>query len=212
LHPDFPKVLDKSAASVSDDTGIIRQKDSDDGSRPIRLDNSFRREQNPQFDKLAKKYEHRAILLSILSLQDRTARTKWIGREIDKITSLGYFKIVVFTFISAEFLLPSFLDKFLVNFQGIPQARIIIVIFSLISLIAVSAMLYWRLKELQSKALTTFKFLVELDAIKIDKEDFDKSLQEIEKYLTNGDWTLAEFWVTRVMRRYDDIVKKNLDK
>ncbi|HVD21348.1 MAG TPA: hypothetical protein VNB95_05355, partial [Nitrososphaera sp.] len=71
--------------------------------------------------------------------------TKWIVREIDKITSMGYFIIVVPLFISAEFLLwPSFLDKFAVTFQGGNQiggsgttitglpARILIIAFSFI--------------------------------------------------------------------------------
>jgi hypothetical protein len=49
----------------------------------------------------------------------------------------------------------------------------------------------------------------EIEATKKDeKETFDKSLQEIERYLNNGDWTLAESSVHRVMKEYDDFIRR----
>ena len=79
--------------------------------------------------------------------------------------------------------------------------------------------------------MTTFLYFVELDGIKmeidmIDKylqerikieiDKFDKNLHEIERYLTNGDWTLAEYWAKRVMNGYVELyiglIKADLDK
>jgi hypothetical protein len=89
-----------------------------------------------------------------------------------------------------------------------PQARLIIIIFSIVALISVLIMLIMRLRELRSKALTTFLFLVELDAIRFKRESFDKRLQEIERYLDNGDWTMAGFSVERCMSDYDELLRK----
>jgi hypothetical protein len=51
-------------------------------------------------------------------IQDRTLRTAGIAREIDKITSKGYFVVIISVFISANFVFPSFLDnKLLLLFQ-----------------------------------------------------------------------------------------------
>ena len=119
-----------------------------------------------------------------------------------------YFIIVIFTFILAIFIFPDFLNKFLANFQGSPQAEILILLLSIGALVAVSFMLVIRLVGLRSKALTTFKFLVILDAIKTEKERFDKSLKEIEQYLTNGDWTLAEIWINRVILEDEDLIRE----
>ena len=102
--------------------------------------------------------------------------------------------------------------------DGSLQARIIIIVFSITALGAISYMLYKRLRELKSKAWTTFRFLIALEAIKMDKSDFDKSLQEIEHYLGDGDWTMAEYWVERVMHEYSRAVyekfssSKNVEK
>jgi hypothetical protein len=149
----------------------------------------------------------------IESLQSHALRTLWMGREIDKITAMGYFIVVVSIFILAELIIPGFLDeKFLVNFKDIPEVRNIVLIFSSLALIGVSAMLLMRLKELQSKAWTTFSFLIEQDGIKIMeeklKEHFDKSLQTIERYLNDGNWTLAEYWTKRVAKEYDDFINR----
>jgi hypothetical protein len=69
-------------------------------------------------------------------------------------------------------------------------------------------MLYIRHRELRLKAWITFMFFIALDAIKINRETFDKRLIEIEQYLSNGDWIMTEYWVTRVMNEYDVEVGK----
>jgi hypothetical protein len=169
----------------------------------------------------------------INSMRDQTLRTTWIVREIDKITAMAYFAIIISIFISAEFLMGGFLDRFIVSFQGGDQtkdegqnatastngatsstivgaglvARIIIIAFSFAALGAVLYMLYRRHSELNYKAWTTFKFLVALDATKIENERFNPSLKDIERYLSNGDWTMADYWVQRVMDEYDKLIR-----
>ena len=69
----------------------------------------------------------------------------------------------------------------------------IILAFSFLAIGPVSYMLSKRLRELKSKARTTFRFLVLLEAIKVQKTTFDKSLHGIEQYLTIGDWTMADY-------------------
>ena len=56
--------------------------------------------------------------------------------------------------------------------------------------------------------MTTFKFLVQQNAIKIKRDTFEKRLEEIRQFLVDGDWTLAEVEVERLMEEYDDLVRK----
>jgi hypothetical protein len=56
------------------------------------------------------------------------------------------------------------------------------------------------------KGEDSFFYLIELDGIKVEKERFTKGLQDIEQYLNNGDWTLAEYWVKRIMTDYEDVI------
>jgi hypothetical protein len=64
------------------------------------------------------------LFTNLYSLQNRTLRTTWMVREIDKINALAYFIIVIFTFILAEILIPGFLDvHFLKIFQGANQTE-----------------------------------------------------------------------------------------
>jgi hypothetical protein len=133
-----------------------------------------------------------------------------MAEEIDKITVMSYFVIVVSLFISAEFLLASFSDRFFVTFESSRQARIIILVFLIIILVTVSYMLYKHLSELRSKMLTTLWFLIELDAMKIEKTTFDRNLQEIEQYLTNRDWDLAAYLVMRVMEEYNKLIAREV--
>jgi len=156
--------------------------------------------------------ELQPLIVKIRSMQDATIRTKWITREIDKITAMVYFVIVISIFILAEFYLKGFIDKFLVNFQGIEQARIILIIFSISVLVVVLIMLFVRLGELKQKSLTIFKFLVERDVCKIEEETFAKNLKEIELYLDNDDWTLAQLSVDDTMKAYKEYIKPRLEK
>jgi hypothetical protein len=58
------------------------------------------------------------ISYAVLSLRDSTLRTIWVRREIDKITAMIYFIIVILTFILALFLHQDFQNKFLAALQG----------------------------------------------------------------------------------------------
>jgi hypothetical protein len=144
----------------------------------------------------------------LLELKYRTSQSTWLAREIDKITGLWYFVAVVSTFIIAQILKPEFLGHF-------PLAKehyVIVFILSIIALAAILIMLYFRHRELTSMAGVTFKFLSEQAAIKVDKESFDKTLENIRQYLNEGDWTLAGIWVTRLMHQYDDFIKEKVKK
>lgn len=144
------------------------------------------------------------IFFKIKSLKDGAVRTKWVRAEVDKITAMAYFVTVVSVFIAAEFLLPNFLDKLIGSFGGGQGPKTAILAFSIVALAAVSIMLVHRLKELETKTRVAFRFLIEVDAVKVEKQAFDKSLQEIERYLNGGDWTMAEYWSKRVSVEYED--------
>jgi hypothetical protein len=45
-------------------------------------------------------------------------------------------------------------------------------------------------------------------AIKIKRGTFERRLEEIRQFLLDGDWTLAEVEVERLMEEYDDLVSK----
>ena len=174
--------------------------------------------------------ENEEIFAKLLSLKKSSLGTAWMVREIDKSTAMVYFLIVVALLISAlisdQFFNASFLDKFLDIFQGNEQAseeaksqakeqaRFFILGLSGIFFIAVLYKLIKRLWELRSKALINFEFILEREVIKIEankkeeKDTFDKYLQEIERYFMSGDWTLAELSVRRVMKEYDDFIRR----
>src|SRR5215208_6871346 len=172
--------------------------------------------------------EFSQVFGTFVSLKEASLRTPWIQREIDKITGMVYFLIVVSVLISTLIVdlvfQQTFLDKFVAGIQGTAlseegictptgacnPAKITILGFSLAFFGAVFYKFYRRRKELQSKAFTTFKFLLEREAIEIEaakkeeKDIFHESLHEIEQYLNNGDWTLAESSCQRVMKEYDE--------
>jgi hypothetical protein len=139
-----------------------------------------------------------SVLDSLNSIGDSTLRTPWMRREIDKITSMVYFIIVILTFILSLSLLPNFEDKFLSSFPGGNQVRIIIIAFSLAALGALLYMFERRRRELRDNALTAFLYLLVKEGyisaefqFKLEDEAFEKRLQEVERYLDNGDWILA---------------------
>ena len=150
-------------------------------------------------------------LISRIHLQQlNVVKTVWIGREIDKITSMVYFVIVVAIFIGAVFLSENFINHFLSVFQGNEQLRLLILVSSLVAIIILLIMIAVHLKGLLSKALITYLYLTELDAIKFENEHFNPSLKDIEQYLSNGDWTMAEYWVEGVMREYDELIESKV--
>jgi hypothetical protein len=131
-----------------------------------------------------------------------------LGREIDKITGLWYFVIVISAFILAQI----FYSEFLVNLRVIPpQYYSLILVLSIAALVAILFMLYFRYVGLKSMGLVTFKFLTEQSAIRIeDKESFDDTLKEIREFLGEGDWTSAGILVTRLMDEYNDHIKEKV--
>jgi hypothetical protein len=63
------------------------------------------------------------LYLKLVEMKYRTTTSPWMIREVDKITSLWYFVIVIFTFIVALVFLPSLDDRLIATFQGINQTR-----------------------------------------------------------------------------------------
>jgi hypothetical protein len=137
-------------------------------------------------------------------LKQQTVKTKWITAEVDRITALVYFVIVISVFIIATLLYPVFLQKFAQVFQNNESTKLAILIFSSLALGAVSYMFILRILGLQRKASVAFRYLTALEAIKAAKEDFKTTLQDIERYLDNNDWTLAEYWVKRIQIEYTE--------
>jgi hypothetical protein len=189
----------------------------------------------------------------LLSLKRTTVRTPWMQREIDKITSMGYFVVVILVFIVAVRTVPGLIDKFVITLQAdnepavnhirealsaaeasdkqraiaeinsalealsqveepVLWAQGVIIGFSIGAFVLVSYKLYKHSRHLRSYAFTTFLYLVAQEAIKIERTNFDKSLENIEKYLDNSDWPMAELSVRRLLDDYTDVVEKEWDK
>jgi hypothetical protein len=143
-------------------------------------------------------------------LKQQTVKTKWITGEIDRITALIYFIIIISLFIAATQLYPTFLQNFAQFFVNIELAKLAILIFSISALIAICIMFILRILGLLGKAATVFKYLTALGVIKTAKENFRETLQEIERYLNNNDWTLAEYWVERIQDDYTELFLKKI--
>ena len=56
--------------------------------------------------------------------------------------------------------------------------------------------------------MASFKYLVALDAVKIDIERFNSSLKETERYLNEGNWILAGYLANRIMKDYSDLIRE----
>jgi hypothetical protein len=142
-------------------------------------------------------------------LKEQTVNTKWITAEVDRITALIYFIIVISVFIAATLVYPVFLQKFAQIFQNNDSTKLGILIFSSLALGAVSYMLLVRIKGLQQKASIVFRYLTALEAIKHNKEEFMAILEDIERYLDNNEWTMAEYWVTHIIQDYTQFLLEN---
>jgi hypothetical protein len=59
-----------------------------------------------------------------------------------------------------------------------------------------------RIAGLLNKASIVFRFLMALGAINTETDTFRTTLQNIEKYLNDNDWTLANNWLDRVQNAY----------
>lgn len=166
--------------------------------------------------------------------KQQTLRTKWIGAEIDRITSLLYFMIIISLFFVATLASPGFVQKFteilrnqtgvaneqiknqtgVANEQTLAFAKIVISILSFAALIAVSYMFVVRIfgsEGLEKKARTVFRYLIAIEAIKMHK-NFEDSLNRIERYLDENDWTLANSWVHRVQDGYSEFFLKEVTR
>jgi hypothetical protein len=157
--------------------------------------------------------EHLTEIAELLGgLKDQTIKTKWITEEIDRITALVYFMVIISLFIVATQLYPVFLQNFAQFFnENIESTKLVILIFSILALIAVSIMFILRILGLLTKASIVFKYLTALGAIKMDKENFKTTLQDIERYLNDNNWTLAEYWVEdRIQREYTELFLKKV--
>jgi hypothetical protein len=146
------------------------------------------------------------------ALRQQTVRTKWITAEIDRITALIYFIIIISLFIIATQLYPAFLQHFTHIFTNIEITRLLILVFSNIALVGVIIMLRFRIKGLRLKASIVFKYLAALESIRTAKESFKISFQDIERYLNDNDWTLAEYWVDRVILEYKELFLEEANK
>lgn len=123
-------------------------------------------------------------------LKQQTLKTKWITAEIDRITALFYFIVIISLFIVATQVYPVFLEHFTQVLGNIESTRLVILIFSVLALSAVIIMVILRIRGLQEKAAIVFRYLTTLEAIKTDGAKFKTTLQDIERYLNDNDWTL----------------------
>ncbi len=102
-------------------------------------------------------------------------------------------------------------------------AKLIIIIFSTGALLGILYRLWKRRRELKDNAVMVFRYLViretynvarrtiGIEKLTADKgETFDKTVQAIEQYLTNSDWTLARITVDQIISEYIDLLVTTL--
>jgi hypothetical protein len=151
---------------------------------------------------------HFKEIFSVLDAERKaTVRTKWITAEIDRITALFYFVIVISLFIISilvSLFYPVFFQHFTQNFPNV-EVKVVITILSSAGLFAVIIMLRFRIKGLRDKASTVMRYLLALESIKIVSENFKITLQDIERYLNEDNWILADYWVRRVLSEYQRV-------
>jgi hypothetical protein len=145
-------------------------------------------------------------------LKERTVKTKWITAEVDRITALFYFIIIISLFIYAIEIYQDLLPKFTKFFGDVELTKLTIIGLSVAGLGAVVYVLKLRIFGLRTRALTVFKYLTALGAIKTSKENFKTTLQDIERYLNEDHWPLAEYWVNRVQIDYSELFLKEVKK
>jgi hypothetical protein len=146
------------------------------------------------------------------ALKEQTIRTKWVTAEVDKITALIYFMIVISVFIVATVVVEDFLPKFAQPFGHNDSSKIGILAFSFIALFGVTIMYILRSGGLNAKTLIVFKYLTSLGTIKTSKDKFTSSLDDVERYLNDNHWALAEYWVNRIEQDYSEIFLEEVKK
>jgi hypothetical protein len=154
----------------------------------------------------------RDIVTIMHGLKRSTLRTKWITAEVDRITALIYFMIVISVFIVAALILPDFLLKFAQFTKDIEGTKALILSLSTTALVLVAWVSYLRMRRLRAKAAAVFRYLIALEAIKTGKEYFKGTLQEIERYLDDSDWVMAEYWIGRIQKEYSEFISKEFEK
>jgi hypothetical protein len=145
-------------------------------------------------------------------LKEQAVKTKWITAEVDRITALVYFIITISVFIAAILIIADFLPKLAEPFGNLESTRTGILIFSFIALFAVVYMFILKIKGLQAKTLTVFKYLTALGAIKTSKEKFKETLGDVERYLNDSHWTLADYWMNRIQIDYTETFLEEVRK
>jgi hypothetical protein len=135
-------------------------------------------------------------------LKRSAVRTKWVTAEIDRITALIYFIIVVTVFVVAVGIDPHFLPNFVIISEDNQVTKVILLTFSIGTLASVSYVLILKMLALQEKASITFRYLTSLETIRAGRESFRGTLEEIERYLNDNDWTLADYWGRRLQMEY----------
>jgi hypothetical protein len=158
------------------------------------------------------KYDVQDIRNLYGALKQQTVKTKWITAEVDRITALFYFIIIISLFVYATQTQKELLPKFEHPFGDIKIAAFYVMIFSIVALIGVCVMLVIRIIGLQSKALTVFKYLTALRAVKTHKKQFETTLEDIERYLDDSHWTMAEDWVNRLEQDYSEVFLEEVKK
>jgi hypothetical protein len=145
------------------------------------------------------------VFYLLQGLKRQVVKTKWITAEVDKVTALIYFMVIISLFIVAIHVYAGFLSKFSSFFADVYLTRLLLFSLSALALLVVIYMFIMRIfgpDGLQSKALIVFKYLSALQAIKWNKEAFRPTLNDIERYLNEGHWTLAKYWVKRIEEDY----------
>ena len=158
------------------------------------------------------RFEISEILELLHGLGHQATKSKWITAEIDKITGLIYFTVVISVFIIAIIRLPDFLNTFVIPFNDSELAKIAIFDFAFLAVCAMLIMIFLRLRTLRKKAVIVFKYLVALETIRIEEKDFKTILENIERYLDSNDWILAEYWLSRTMADYENIYLSKLER
>lgn len=142
----------------------------------------------------------------------RTIRSRWITAEVDRITALIYFVIVITVFIFAIYFISDFINIFVKAFNNNEFVRPGMYVLASLALSGVSMILVIRIITLQSKTTIAFRYLTALETIKTDGINFMNPIQNIERYLDSNDWILSGYWLGRVESDYKKFFLAEVEK
>jgi hypothetical protein len=117
--------------------------------------------------------------------------------------------VIISLFITAALTNPVFSKNFTQFFGNVESTRGVILIISILAFGGVSYMLIRRIAGLRDKASIVFRFLTAIVAINTETDTFRTALQNIEKYLNDNDWILANNWLDRVQNEFTRRFLKN---